>query len=293
MTVQEAEQMLIDAYDNYSLPEENKFRLIEALEFLIEETHDPAHMAHLGGIYYSDRRFDLALKYYEMAASYGHTIVYECLGYIWYYGRTGERDYKKAFECYSRAAAAGSKVSVFKLADMYRNGYYVEKDYDRYCSMIEDLYKSIEGTEDVNDPLPEVSLRLASIRREQGRMEEALELLMDARAFQAWIVELAPDFISLRNMEYLTNDLYELIEFDRTDFGLFDLYHALKTPSRITFRHERVKYEIESAEEDGTIVVRFEDKWFRSIRDFFEKAYIGEDLLVTLSYELYDWEVKQ
>ena len=52
MTIKEAEQMIIDAYSNYSLPEENKFQLIEALEFLIEATHDPVHMMHLGGIYY-------------------------------------------------------------------------------------------------------------------------------------------------------------------------------------------------------------------------------------------------
>ena len=55
MTIKEAEQMIIDAYSNYSLPEENKFQLIEALEFLIEATHDPVHMMHLGGIYYEDR----------------------------------------------------------------------------------------------------------------------------------------------------------------------------------------------------------------------------------------------
>lgn len=73
MTIKEAEQMIIDAYSNYRLPEENKVMLIEALEYLIEETHDPEHMMHLGGIYYDDRCFDLALKYYEMAAAYDHT----------------------------------------------------------------------------------------------------------------------------------------------------------------------------------------------------------------------------
>ena len=62
MTIKEAEQMIIDAYSNYSLPEENKFQLIEALEFLIEATHNPVHMMHLGGIYYEDRYYDLALK---------------------------------------------------------------------------------------------------------------------------------------------------------------------------------------------------------------------------------------
>lgn len=53
--------MIIDAYSNYSLPEENKMMLIEALEYLIEETHDPKHMMHLGGIYYDDSVMTIAV----------------------------------------------------------------------------------------------------------------------------------------------------------------------------------------------------------------------------------------
>ena len=58
----------------------NKFT--EAMEFLISERQDPADMLYLGGYYYDMKRFDLALKYYEMAASYDYDPAYECLGYI-------------------------------------------------------------------------------------------------------------------------------------------------------------------------------------------------------------------
>ena len=62
-------------------------------------------MMQLGGHYYGIRRFDLALKYYELAANFEILDAYECLGYIWYYGRTGERDYAKA-EIYNELLTA-------------------------------------------------------------------------------------------------------------------------------------------------------------------------------------------
>lgn len=157
---------------NPNLTEEDKFEMTEALSFLINERHDPGDMMYLGGIYYEDKQFDLALKYYEMAAGYDYESAYECLGYIWYYGRTGEKDYKKAFEYYSKAADMGNIVSAYKVADMYKNGYYVEKDYDKYCRTIEHLYPKVKDAKWLGEPLPEISLRLAVIRREHDRMSK-------------------------------------------------------------------------------------------------------------------------
>ena len=294
MTIKEAEQMIIDAYSNYSLPEENKFQLIEALEFLIEATHDPVHMMHLGGIYYEDRYYDLALKYYEMAATYDHTAAYECLGYIWYYGRTGEVDYKKAFEYYSKAAERGDTVAAYKLADMYLKGYYVEKDYDKYCETIEKLYPKVTGTSLIDsEPVPEICLRLSVIRREQGRTDDAVRLLFEAREYLEEVLTYNPFWGNLRNMEWLIHDLYELIDCDMTDLGLFDLYYVLSKPCKVTFRYNNEKYEAESVEEDGQIVVRFGDKWYRSVQEFFDNACIGDDRVATLAYDIYEMEVKR
>ena len=180
MTVKEAEKLLKKAYSNGNLTEEDKFELTEALAFLIEETHDPEYMMNLGGIYYEDQQFNLALKYYEMAAGYDYDVAYECLGYIWYYGRTGEVDYKKAYEYFSKAAEVGNVVASYKLADMYRDGKYVEMDYDKYCRTIESLYPRVKYSDWLNDPLPEISMRLARIRKEQGMTDEAVELLLNA-----------------------------------------------------------------------------------------------------------------
>ena len=132
MTIREANE-IIRKYYEISLPdEEDDFRYTEALAFIIDSTKNPRAMMELGGWYYEKRNFDLALKYYEMAAEYKSTDAYACLGYIWYYGRTGEKDYEKAFNYYSLAAEAGNYEAAYKVADMYKNGYYVERDYEKY-----------------------------------------------------------------------------------------------------------------------------------------------------------------
>ena len=101
MTTKEARE-IVYFFDEMSNPsEDDVFLFTEAMDFLIEKEKDPRDMMYLGGYYYEQKKFDLALKYYEMAASFDYDPAYECLGYVWYYGRTGERDFKKAFEYFS------------------------------------------------------------------------------------------------------------------------------------------------------------------------------------------------
>lgn len=292
MTVREAEKIVTNSYNNANPSETDKLELIETLSFLIGETNDPEYMMHLGGLYYEDRKFDLALKYYEMAAEYDDDRAYECLGYIWYYGRTGEVDYKKAFENFSKAAETGNVIASYKVADMYLNGYYVEKDYDKYCRIIESLYPRVKYARWLNEPLPEISMRLARIRKEQGRTDEALSLLLSVRLFLAERISHNPFFGDINNMENLISDLYELIECDTSDLKLYDLFYVLRTPCKVAFKYQGKKYEVESVAEEDGITVRWGKKRYRSIRDFFAGAEIGGKKLVTIPLKLTDFEVK-
>ncbi len=71
MTIDEAKK-IVDEYEYKSvLSEDEEFMLTEAMNYLIEKTKDTEWMVRLGGHYYEKKDFDLALKYYEMADSYG------------------------------------------------------------------------------------------------------------------------------------------------------------------------------------------------------------------------------
>ena len=284
MTVNEARDIQNEFQENQNPTEEEVFLFTEAMNFLIEKEHNPGDMLSLGGYYYEIKRFDLALKYYEMAATYDYDPAYECLGYIWYYGRTGERDFKKAFEYFSKLMDKGDPVAAYKVADMYRNGYYVDKDQKKYEEIIEKLYPKVKGMTNVFDPVPEVFTRLARIRTSQGRKDEAVELYLYAKDFLAQRISYNAFFGNLNIMKWLIDDLYELIDLDTDDFDLYDLYYLLKSPHKITFMYNDEPQSLESVMEGDECTVCFNGKWYHSRDDFFKDACV-DDTKIT---EIYD-----
>lgn len=291
MTITEAKS-IIDEYEYKSvLTDDEEFLLLEALEFMINTTKETEWMVRLGGYHYDKRNFDLALKYYEMADELGDKWAAEGLGYIWYYGRTGEKDYKKAFDYYHKAMDNGNLKSMVKVADMYKNGYGVDKNYDMYVELIEAAYTHVKGVPYLSAPQPEVYTRLARIRQKQGRTDEAIDLYVRAKDFLAQRITYNPFFGDLNIMKWLEEDLYELIDFDRADFDLYDLYVLLKQPVRIAFAYDGKMYEVESVEEDGSISIRFGDSWYRDIDDFFAKATIAGERIPVLYEKLYAFKV--
>ncbi len=168
MNLAQAQKIRRDYYRKTNPTGEDQFEFTEALRYLIDKTTDTGYAAELGGHYYELRRFDLARKYYEIAAEGGHLGAILGLAYIYYYGRIGEPDYEKAFCYYKKAADLGDINGTYKLADMYRNGYYVEKVPVRYRQIIEELYPRVQRCRSIFDPLPEVFTRLAKIRADEG-----------------------------------------------------------------------------------------------------------------------------
>lgn len=98
----------------------------------IEQGNDHA-MVNLGAWYYEGGRgfrqnFKAAVRLYEMASERGNRTAQENLGYCYYYGRVAEPDYERAFRYFALGAFDKSLVSLYKIADMYHKGLYVEQD---------------------------------------------------------------------------------------------------------------------------------------------------------------------
>ena len=292
MTISEAQKICRDYYDKTNPTEEDRFLFTEAMDFLITETKDPGYMNNLGAFYYENRQFDLALKYYNMASMGGDLTATVNLGYIWYYGRTGKRDYEKAFRYFDKARRMGDLISAYKVADMYKNGYYVEKDYEKYKQIIEELYPKVKDACMLSDPLPEIFTRLAHIRTEEGKMDEALQLYDTARDFLAQRIQDHPFFGDLNIMKWMVNDIYKLRKFDPDFMDIYDLYYLMKEPNTVSFKFEDNAHSIESVREGGDLSIHFDDKWYHTIDDFFRDAEIDREHITTLYKELYDFEVK-
>lgn len=92
--------------------------------------HDLGCRYYMGDLVSQD--YGRAAELYEMAMDAGSYQSIINLGYIWEYGRTGERNYEKAFRYYALAASLEpSSEAVFKLGDMYARGEYVERNVKR------------------------------------------------------------------------------------------------------------------------------------------------------------------
>ncbi len=291
MNIREAMKIRNQYYRLTNPSEEDFFLFSEAMDYLIREKKDPNDMVALGSVYYEQKRFDLALKYYEMAAEYGNLYAISNLGYVWYYGRTGERDYEKAFHYFSKAMEMGDLIATYKVADMYKNGYYVTKDTEKYKAMIEALYPKVRNARRLNEPLPEVYTRLARIRTEEGKTEEALQLYFIARDFLAQRITFDPFFGDLNIMKWMISDIYKLMPFDPEVMDLYDLYYVLLRPNTVHFVYENKTYEIESVVEDEACVIRFMDHWYRTVDDFFLKAELHGEHLTTIYESLHNFEV--
>lgn len=285
-------QSAVERFESDNAPtKDGEFMYIEALHYLFDETGEGEYISRLAGYYYEQRRFDLALKYYEQAADKGVLHAFEGLGYIYYYGRTGEPDYEKAFMYYSKAAETGSLSSAVKIADMYKNGYFVEKNYDEYKRHIMQLYPKVKNARLLDDPLPEVYTRLAKIYAGDGEYDKARKLLAEARPFLEQRMMCNPFFGTLNQLNYLISDYYSITEFDAENFELYDLFYLLKKPVRVRFRYDKEQHIVESADGETEPEICFDGKWFRTCKDFFMNAQADGTRLTALCYDLFGFEV--
>lgn len=271
MTIPEA-KIIVDNFHNNTgqYTEEELFLYTEAAQFLIRETGDPFYMMALGAQYYDMKKYDLALKYYEMAAELGNERAALGLGYIWYYGRTGTVDYKKAFRYFLQAK--NDLNAQYKLADMFHNGYYVEKDESRYREMIEQMYREHYGKTDAWNNAS-IAIRLAKIRAEEGDKEESVSLLLEAKEDLAYCISINPFFGTFSLIQGVIRLLYELRNLDTGDLDFFDLYEVLRKPARVRFRYNGKVHDIESSEEEGgSVAVCLDGKWYRSVNDMMMNA---------------------
>lgn len=123
---------LMNADQSRIMPEEVVDFIKATYEYYMDKG-DALAANDLGVLYYGGRvggkpDYVNARKYYEVADGLGYTLASENLAYIFYYGFGTEVDYEKAYLYFSKAALTGRYEATYKLGDMFRNGYYVEKN---------------------------------------------------------------------------------------------------------------------------------------------------------------------
>lgn len=305
MTVSEARGIITDYYMAESHTEEDKFLFVEAHHFLIDAFHRPYDMHNLAFHYAEERHFDLYQKYLEMAAEYEYYPAFESLGYLWYYGQNGTVDYEKAFFYFKKGAECGDdymRISCeYKIADMYRYGYFVDKDEPRYIDIIERLYDEVTHPENLSSfidmefyPMPGVIYRMAGIKAAFGSPAEALKLLGEAKVQIAENIKSNPSWWgNYEEMESVVMMIHEIPGGKRNcGIDLYDLFRLSRDGLGLSFVYNGIRFTAECVKEGRNAVIKFNNKWYRDINSFFEKAKIGGRPLTVLYGDLIDYEIE-
>ncbi len=123
----------------------------------------PEASLNLGTFYYNgvfvEQDFKKAFELYKTAADAGVIRAICNCAYCFYYGRHQEIDYAEAFKYFNKGALLFDDPNcLYKLGDMYLNGYYVEKN-EKYAFM---LYKRAynECNEEDDYCYPDIQFRL-------------------------------------------------------------------------------------------------------------------------------------
>ena len=123
---------LLNADHSKIMPEEVVDFIRATYEYYMDRG-DALAANDLGVLYYGGRvggkpDYVNARKNYEVADRLGYPLASENLAYIFYYGFGTDVDYSKAYMYFSKAALVGRYEATYKLGDMFRYGFYVEKN---------------------------------------------------------------------------------------------------------------------------------------------------------------------
>jgi TPR repeat protein len=98
------------------------------------------------------------------------------LGYCSYYGRDIPVDYKAAFDYFTEAAKAKNACALYKLGDMYKKGFYVEKDPSKAAKY---YYAAYANATPAEAEFPNICFRIGdAILRGMGCIPDPMEALM-------------------------------------------------------------------------------------------------------------------
>lgn len=282
---------IIDKYERkVNTTDEDDNLFIDALKYLLENYNDPRAARAIGGFYYGKKDFELAKKYYLIAAESNDAYALDGLGYIYYYGRCGEVDYKKAFYYYSEASKQGVDEATLKLSDMYKKGLGVEKNIELSMNILTTIYEKCKDSNDPYSMFPQVAIRLGSIYIEQGRIDEAKELFIKAKKLLILRIFDNPFFGEFTNMKIVVDYLYQCITFDKNNMDIYDLLYYFKDSGTVSFFYNRKKYIIEGIKENDSVVIKYNDAWYKSYVDFLMKFQINGKRITTLINDIYGIE---
>ena len=296
MTVQEAKQILkTTEYDGVILQGSAFYRVIEALEFIIHEEKDPVAMRKLAEQYTIHDKHELALKYYEMAAMHQDPLAIEELGCMYLHGFGTPQDWNRAYDYFERGYQTDDKYARFRsganLASMYLDESFDRYDKEKGRSLLTELYQMMLEDETLKPAGLDVFEDLADMYMSENQPVPAMDLYYEEYCVQTHLITRCHMPGIQAEMKRLVNKMYQTGRYRRRSYDLYDLYVLLEKHDAVRFNCYDTDYTVEMIEDKEGKIVRFGEKYYRSVEDFMARGTIEGERIEALFYDITDVEV--
>ena len=286
MEKSEALKIINEFYEILSPTEKQRYKYIEALKCLSEKKYLFAMLEYGNAMAYYGN-YELAKKYYSMVIELDHnarnpfsesSFANVALGDLYKNNYICSNHYELAYQHYLAASTYGNDLAKERIADMYRMGIYVKKDYKKYVEIITELYNK-----NADKGYCDLSLcqKMAEIKYEKKDYEGCKKIVK--------IFEIGSGFSAI-NMFSIRSDIksiigihklkYKLGMIDETEFDIFSISALVEKYNQFSFKYHNKRHILKYNKFDRINSYEFMGTKYKTLTDFVLKAKIQDKTIL-------------
>lgn len=196
------------------------------------------------------------------------------IGKKYLYGTNGNPpNYKLAYKYFYHGDKLGNVECRFYKGLMYKYGLHVKQNRYKYSDLLTSILKEFlyAGGEEVFPYIDFFLIERAKRFKEYDEYEKTLKFAEMARELNDSRIY---NYLSVSNMPEILDIIYSIVPFDKDDMDVYDLLYLLKKPAKAKFFAKGKEYDIESFNNNGYCIVKFNNKYYKNAKEFFNKAVI-------------------
>ena len=276
MTVEVARKKVDSFYDELSPSDEQIKEHLSNLEFLASK-NDISAMRECGSAMVYYKKYDLAKKYYDMVieldkdsknALSESTFAHVELGDLYKNNHISDNNYSLAFNHYVVAATYENELAKERIADMYKDGLHVSRDYNKYVEMITNLYNASLEEDKLDLSLCQ---KMAEIKYSQKDYKACADIVHHFVVGSGFSI--SDDIESIIKIHKLK---YKLGLISEKEFDIFSIDALINKYSEFSFKYRNKRYVIKHLKQGRRGLYEFMGNKYKTLIDFIIKAKIQD-----------------
>ena len=297
MTVESARKKVDSFYAELSPSDEQIIEHLNNLEFLASKK-DISAMRECGNVMVYYKKYDLAKRFYDMVIKFDKdskkalsesTFAHVELGDLYKNHHVCDNNYSLAFDHYALASTYGNELAKERIADMYKDGLYVKKDYNRYVEMITKLYES-SSKENILDL--SICQKMAEIKYNQKDYKACADIIRHFEVGSGFsrinILSISDDIKCILKIHKLK---YKLKMINEKEFDIFSIDALTDKHQVFSFKYRNRKYELKYIKQDKSGFYEFMGIRYNTLTDFIIKAKIQDKTIIEVMESFTNYRV--